>query len=265
MRDFFGKIGATSAFMFSGVARLGSLFASVTGVIVSSLYKRKVVKSRHIFNQIVLMGVDSLGIICLMGAAVGAVLALQGGYQLKDIGAVSYTGSLVSVSIMRELGPLMAAIVITGRIGARVAAELGTMKVQEEVDALTTMGLNPIRYLVAPRCIALMIVLPLLTIIADIVGMIGGFLVGVFSLNINPYLYVTTSMDILVLKDVYTGLAKSVFFALIIGLISCHQGLSVDGGADGVGKSTTQAVVTSIILIIVMDAVLTSIFFYAFP
>jgi len=265
MRLFFGKVGETTATFFAGVSRLYALFAEVTGGIVASFYEKKVVRTPHVFRQIVLMGVDSLGIICLVGAAVGMVLALQAGYQLKEFGATLYTGSLVAVSITRELGPLVAAIVITGRVGARVAAELGTMKVQEEVDALATMGLNPVRYLVIPRCLALVIILPCLTVLADVMGMIGGFLIGTLGMGINTYLYVSVSFDALVFKDIYTGLVKSVIFAMLIALVSCHQGLSVTGGADGVGKSTTQAVVISIILVIVMDCVATAVFYYALP
>ncbi len=265
IKDFFGGIGETAAFLFAGVARLFELFLYVLKAIVASFSNRKAIRKDHLFTQMVLMGVDSLAIVCLVGASVGMVMALQGAYQLKQIGAEIYTGSLVSVTMMRELGPLVAAIVLAGRVGARMAAELGTMKVQEEVDALTTMGFNPISFLVVPRCISLMIMLPCLTIIADIMGMVGGFMIGVTSVGINPYLYYDTSINALVLKDIYTGLAKSVIFALLVALVSCHQGLSVEGGAEGVGKATTQAVVISIVLIIVVDCLATAVFYYAFP
>jgi len=265
VRLFFGKIGATTGLMFAGVSRLFGLFAEVMGGIFVSFYEKGVVQPRQVFRQIVLMGVDSIAIICLVCTAVGMVLALQAGYQLKEFGATLYTGSLVAVSVTRELGPLVTGIVITGRVGARVAAELGTMKVQEEVDALTTMGLNVVRYLVIPRFIALMIILPCLTVLGDIMGMVGGFLIGTLGMGINPHLYVSVSIDALVMKDFFTSIVKSVIFAFIIALISCHQGLSVSGGADGVGKSTTQAVVLSIILIIVMDCVATGVIYFALP
>lgn len=265
MKDFFGKVGQSAGFLLAGVSRLYGLFAEVTHAVSLSFFQKKVVQPRHIFRQMVLMGVDSLGIICLVGTSVGMVLALQAGYQLKQFGAILYTGSLVSLSTVRELGPLVAAIVITGRVGARMAAELGTMKVSEEIDALSTMGLNPVRYLVVPRCVSLCVMLPCLTVIADVMGMIGGFVIGTLAMSINPYLYLAKNFDSLVVKDIYTGLGKSLIFALIIALVSCHQGLSVEGGAEGVGKSTTSAVVISIILIIVMDCVTTAVFFYAFP
>ncbi|MBI3307150.1 MAG: ABC transporter permease [Candidatus Omnitrophica bacterium] len=265
MKDFLGKVGETLFFVLTGVGRLFGLFAAVTETLGLALTQKKILKRSHIFHQMVLIGVDSLGIVALVAASVGTVLALQAAYQLKQFGAVMYTGSLVSVSMSRELGPLVAAIVISGRIGARMAAELGTMKVQEEIDALTTIGLNPIRYLVVPRCIALLVMLPCLTIITDVVGMLGGFLIGTFSVGINPYVYLAKNFDAMVLKDIYTGLAKSAVFALLIALVSCHQGLSVEGGAEGVGKATTQAVVISIVLIIVVDCLATAIFYYALP
>ncbi len=265
MRDFFGNMGYNAAFWMVGLSRLFTLFGAVLSAFFQGFYTKGIIQPRHVFRQIVLMGVDSVGIICLVCAAVGMVLALQGGYQLDEFGATMYTGSLVSISVLRELGPLVAAIVITGRVGARVAAELGTMKVQEEVDALTTMGLNPIRYLVLPRCLAMVVILPCLTVLADVMGMLGGFLIGTLSMGINAFLYLKVSFDVLVLKDVLMGLFKSVLFALLIALISCDQGLAVEGGADGVGKSTTQAVVLSIIMIIVMDCVATAIFMFVFP
>ena len=265
MREFFGRVGETAAFVFAGIGRLFDLYLNVLKVVVTSFTQKKAIDRSHVFQQMVLMGIDSIPIICLVSASVGMVLALQAAYQLKQFGAVMYTGSLVSVSISRELGPLVAAIVISGRIGARLAAELGTMTVQEEVDALTTMGFNPIKYLVVPRVLSLMIMLPCLTIITDVVGMLGGFLIGTLSVHINPYLYLAKNFEALVLKDIYTGITKSFVFALLIGLVSCHQGLSVEGGAEGVGKATTQAVVISIVLIIVVDCLATAVFYYALP
>ncbi len=265
MRDFFGSIGASAGFLFSGIARLGGLLVDSVRLSLFPGSAKRALRTDAVFHQMMLSGVDSIPIICLVGASMGMVLALQGAYQLKQFGAVMYTGSLVSVSVARELGPLMAAIVIAGRIGARMAAELGTMKVQEEVDALTTMGLEPIRFLVVPRCLSLCFMLPCLVILMDVVAMIGGFAIGVLSVGITPDLYIAKSFDALVLKDIYTGLAKSFLFAGLIGLVSCHEGLSVEGGAHEVGHATTQAVVTSIVLIIVVDCLATAIFYYALP
>ncbi len=265
MTDFFGKIGRMVAELLAGVSRLGALGASVCAVFGRIFFDRKAVRVRHVTHQIVLMGVHSTAVICLVGLSVGMVLALQAAYQLRQFGAQLYTGSLVSVSVTRELGPLVAAIVLSGRVGARLAAELGSMKVAEEIDALSTMGLNPVRYLVAPRCLAFLIVLPLLTVIADIMGMAGGFLISVFGLHINPYMYLDKTFEALVLKDIYTGLIKSFLFAGLISLVSCYQGLSVELGAEGVGKATTSAVVISIVLILGVDCLATAVLYYAFP
>lgn len=264
-RNFFGRMGRSSRSFFGHTGRLVSLFKRILVWTGRSFFQGNVIRRESLFGQIVTMGVDSVPIICLVGASVGMVLALQAAYQLKRFGAVMYTGSLVSVSMARELGPLIASIVVAGRVGARIAAELGTMKAQEEVDALTTMAIDPIRFLVLPRCLGLFLVLPCLTIIADSIGMTGGFLIGTTSLGIEPYLYVQKNFDALILKDLYTGLTKSAVFALIIGIVSCYQGLAVEGGAEEVGRATTQAVVHSIVLIIVADCFFTAIFYYAFP
>ena len=164
----------------------------------------------------------------------------------------------------RELGPIVTAIVIAGRVGASVTAELGTMKVQEEVDALTTMGIPPIPFLVVPRILALLIMLPCLTVLGNLVGIYGGFLIGVFGLGMDPYLYHKQTFDALVQKDIVTGIVKSFVFALLIGIISTHKGLSVEGGAEGVGRATTQSVVLSIIMIILADCLCTAAFYYVF-
>lgn len=265
IQSFFGKIGRSLSGLMDQTGRLVRLLAEVSRWTARAIFRGKVLRREALFYQAVVMGVGSVPIICLVGASVGTVLALQAAYQLKQFGAVMYTGSLVSVSMARELGPLIASIVVAGRVGARIAAELGSMKVQEEVDALTTMAIDPVRFLVVPRCLALILMLPCLTVVADTVGMFGGFAIGTTSLGIEPYLYLKKNFDALVLKDVYTGLIKSGVFALIIGLISCYQGLSVEGGAEGVGRATTQAVVQSIVLIIVADCFFTALFYYAFP
>ena len=265
MKTFAGKTGQALFFILAGVSRLSSLGADVGRFLVSALFRPKVIPREFFFKQMVQIGIDSTPIISLVGASVGTVLALQAAYSLKTFGAIMYTGSLVSVAMARELGPLIASIVICGRIGARMAAEIGTMMVQEEVDALTTMGINPVRFLVLPRCLALALMLPCLTVVADVMGMLGGYAIGTTGLGINSYLYISKSVKALVLKDIYTGLIKSFIFSILIALVSCHQGLSVSGGADAVGKATTQAVVISIVLIIVVDCLATAVIYYALP
>lgn len=262
MKAFFGQVGRSAALVFAGIYRL---FKLLSDVFTMAFLRRGNIRFKALLQEMVMAGFESLPIITLVAASVGMVLALQGSYQLKDIGMEIYTGALVSVSVTRELGPLIAAIVIAGRIGARMAAELGTMKVAEEVDALITMGLNPVRFLVIPRCLALLLMLPCLTVITDVLAMVGGYLISVYGVGINGHLYIANSIDAIVLKDIYSGLAKSFIFALVVALVSCHQGLSVEGGAHGVGKATTQAVVTSIVLIIVFDCIATAVIYYAIP
>ncbi len=220
---------------------------------------------RELFSrQLVFVGNESLFITALVSFSVGAVLALQAAYQLRRFGAIVYTGGLVSVSMARELGPVVTAIVIAGRVGASVTAQLGTMKVEEEIDALRTMGIPPVPYLIVPRILAIAVMLPSLTILGLAVGILGGFFIGTFGLGISSGLYLQESFDALVPKDIWTGFVKSFVFALIIGLISTYKGISVSGGAEGVGRATTQSVVFSIIAIIVSDCLLTALFYYVF-
>lgn len=217
-----------------------------------------------VFFQAVEMGVGSLGIVFLVSLFIGMVLALQSAYQLEKMGAVVYVGALVGVSVTREIGPLLTAIVVAGRVGAAITAELGTMKVSEEIDALETMGIHPVRFLIVPRMLALTAMLPCLTVFSDVFGIVGGYVVGTTHLGISPQLYLDTMFNSMVLKDLYTGLIKSVFFAMIIGLIACYQGIIVKGGAEGVGRSTTQSVVTSIVSILAADVIFTALFYFVF-
>lgn len=261
-----GSLGRRTHLFLLEVTRLSRLVqAACYWGVVAPLTGKRALRRGALVRQLLFMGNESLPIVALVAASVGAVLALQAAYQLKQFGAVMYTGALVSVSMARELGPVITAIVIAGRVGAAVAAELGTMKVQEEVDALTTMGIPPVPYLVVPRILGIAVMLPCLTILADAIGMLGGYLIGTLGLGISPGLYLQKSFDALVAKDILTGLVKSGAFALLVGSIACSQGLSVGGGAEGVGRATTQSVVLSIISIIVADCLFTAIFYYVLP
>jgi phospholipid/cholesterol/gamma-HCH transport system permease protein len=177
------------------------------------------------------------------------------------MGAARLVASLVAISITRELAPLLTAIVVAGRFGSAIAAELGTMKVSQEIDALTVMGIDPVSFLVVPRLVALALTLPCLTIFADVIGILGGLVVAVGVLEMGPSGYITLTFDSLVLEDIVTGLVKSLAFAGIIGLVGCHQGLKTTGGAEEVGHATTAAVVRSIVLIIGADLLVTALFY----
>lgn len=218
--------------------------------------------SKLVFQQMVKIGVNSLPIATLTSFFIGVVLALQSAYQMQKVNAEMYIPSLVAISMTREIGPVLTALVVAGRVGASIAAELGSMKVTEQIDALEALATNPVKYLVTPRFIALFTMLPLLTIYADVVGIFGGYLVSVYKLGLSHALYIRMTFDPLVLKDIFTGLFKTLIFAAIICIISCYEGMRVEGGAEGVGTATTKAVVTSFILIIIADAFSTVIFYF---
>ena len=226
-------------------------------------FRKKPISRKNFFAQTIFAGVDSIVIVFFVDFFIGMVLAMQSAYQLQQMGATIYVAALVGVSMTREIGPVLTALVIAGRVGAAITAELATMKVTEQVEALETISLNPVRFLVAPRFLALLIMLPCLVVLGDIIGMFGGYLIGITQLQLGSHLYIDTTLEFLTRKDILTGLLKSAVFSMVITLVACHQGLYTEGGAEGVGRSTTRSVVTSFILIIVADAILTAIFYFA--
>lgn len=205
-------------------------------------------------------GADAVPIVLLINFLIGLVMAFQGAVQLKQFGANIYVADLVGLSITRELGPLMTAIIVSGRSGAAFAAEIGSMKVSEEIDALRTMGFGAMRFLVLPRTLALVLVLPVLTLLGDAVGILGGLTVGVLTLDLTITGYLQESFKAIELWDIFSGVIKSVLFALVIALISCQQGLSTTGGAEGVGRRTTSSVVSILFGLILVDACFTVFF-----
>jgi phospholipid/cholesterol/gamma-HCH transport system permease protein len=207
-------------------------------------------------------GSDGLPIVALISFLMGLITAFQAAVQMKQFGADIYVANLVGLSIVRELGPLMTAIIAAGRSGAAFAAEIGTMKVSEEVDALTTMGLDRTRFLVTPKVLALVLMMPCLTLFADLVGVVGGLTVSVFWLDMPVAVYLRQTRIAMLPWDVYSGLLKSVAFALLIASVGCLRGFQARGGAESVGRITTSAIVTSLFLIIVTDAVFTVVFHY---
>ncbi|MBW2266478.1 MAG: ABC transporter permease [Deltaproteobacteria bacterium] len=216
---------------------------------------------RAIFKQMEFVGVNSLLVVILTGTFTGGVLAFQAYHGFRQFSAESLVGSTVALAMTRELGPVLTALMVAGRAGSAMAAELGTMRVTEQIDALYTMAANPIKYLVVPRIIAGVLTLPVLTIIADFVGIIGGYLVGVGLLKINSGIYVAKMVQLVELDDIFNGLIKSVCFGLILSLVGCYKGFYTTGGAQGVGKSTTQAVVVASVCILISDYFLTAAMF----
>lgn len=261
--DFIERIGAVIIGTIRHVKEVLILLCETVYWILVGPFKKKFPKPEGIFTQMVFAGVDSLIIAFFVAFFTGIVIAMQSAYQLARFGANIYVAPMVSIGIARELGPVLTALVVAGRVGAAIAAELGTMKVTEQIEALETMALNPVRFLVVPRFLALLIMLPCLTIFSDIIGIFGGFLVGVFNLHLNPYRYITFSFQFMLWKDFWTGIIKSACFGIIIAMIGCYMGLRTKGGAEGVGKSTTSSVVTSFILIILFDCILTGLFYFA--
>jgi phospholipid/cholesterol/gamma-HCH transport system permease protein len=213
-------------------------------------------------SQAMQVGVRALPILSLITFFIGLILALQAAYELRKFGAITYVASAVAISMTRELGPLITAIVVIGRSGSAFAAEIGTMKVTEEIDALETMAIDPVHFLVTPKFVAMMIMLPCLTIWANSMGIFGGALFGVAQAGFTVRSYVMASLDALFLRDIASGLVKSIMFGITITAVGCHEGLSTGAGAEQVGRSTTRAVVVSIFLVILVDLVFTALFFF---
>ncbi|MEQ8508402.1 MAG: ABC transporter permease [Rhodospirillaceae bacterium] len=216
---------------------------------------------RLIGRQMIDIGYYSLPVVGLTAIFSGMVLALQSYTGFARFNAESAVANVVVLSMTRELGPVLASLMVAGRIGASMAAEIGTMRVTEQVDALTTLSTNPYKYLIAPRLIAGVLMLPLLVLIADIIGVFGGYLVGVFKLGFNPNVYISNTIDFLEPLDVISGLVKAAAFGFIITLMGCYNGFHSKGGAQGVGSATTNAVVSSSILILIFNYIITELFF----
>lgn len=262
------KESAPSAGFLEGVGgaayglyeQLDAFYGIFTNTVYSTidLFRGKLPPRGSVTEQSVRIGVDSLPIIGLLSFLLGLILAFQSAYQLRQFGANIYVANLVSISMVREFGPMMTAILLAGRSGSSMAAELGTMKLQEEVDALETMGIDPSRYLVMPRMIAITIVQPALTVMSMVIGIFGGFIIGRLYLDITPSIYIQKSIEAVTMGDFSHGMAKAVVFAWLIGVISCYSGMTVSKGATGVGQATTRAVVVSIFMIIVADSIFTT-------
>ena len=211
-----------------------------------------------IIRQCEKVGVQSLPVALLTAVFTGMVMALQSWVAFHRFGAESMIATVVSLSILRELGPVLVGLMVAGRVGASFAAEIGTMRVSEQIDALWTLSTDPVRYLIMPRLFAVIVMMPLLVVLADAVGMCGGYVISVHVLDQNPYTYIRNSYEYLQLIDFYSGLLKATVFGSIIGLVSCAEGYYCAGGAAGVGQATTRAVVISAMSILIADYILTA-------
>jgi phospholipid/cholesterol/gamma-HCH transport system permease protein len=260
--QFVAEVGAATERSVAYLGGLVQLFAQSLRLLFVSPLKRSRLAERAL-HQAMAVGVDALPIISLITFFVGVIIALQGAYELQRLGAMQLVASLVSISITRELGPLITAIVVIGRSGSAFAAEIGTMRVTEELDALETMALDPVAFLVVPKFLAMAIMMPCLAVWSDFMGVLGGCLFGVVSNNFTFGSYVIATRDSLVAHDITTGIVKALVFGLVITAVGCQEGFSTGAGAEEVGRSTTSAVVVSILLVILIDLVFTTLFYLA--
>lgn len=241
-----------------GLAYLGGL-SDLTGRTAGATFRTPIVWP-EVLRQMELLGVQSLSIVLITSLFIGMVLALQLAYTLEAFGAKLYVGEAVTLAIVRELAPVLISLMVGGRVGAGITAELGSMKVTEQIDALRAMGASPVRKLVVPRVLAFLFMLPILVLIADAVGILGGWVISTFQLQIASRFYLTHALRLLDLHDIFSGLGKTAVFAVAVALIACFNGMRTEGGADGVGRATTFTVVLSAIVILISNFFLTKLF-----
>jgi phospholipid/cholesterol/gamma-HCH transport system permease protein len=246
------SLGSFSLDLFQRIGELWLLFVRTVAYCRQAFANR-----RLIVLQMVEIGVNTVPLVAIMALFTGMVIAVQTGYQAVKFHLEGMVGPIVGLSLTRELGPVMTGVIVAGRVGAAIAAQVGTMKVTEQIDALETLATDPVEYLVMPRFVAAVIMLPVLTVCADIVGIAGGLVIAVTQLGRDPRLFMTGTFRAMEMSDVVSGLVKSAFFGMLVAIIGCYQGLTATGGAEGVGKSTTRAVVLSLMLILVSDFFLT--------
>jgi phospholipid/cholesterol/gamma-HCH transport system permease protein len=261
--EFLEQIGGEVTDCLAYTGALASLVGGATYNILVGPFRGKPLRWQRTISQATEVGVRALPILSLITFFIGLILALQSAYELRKLGALSLVATAVAVSVTRELGPLITAILVIGRSGSAFAAEIGTMRVTEEIDALETMAIEPVDFLVAPKLLAMIIMMPCLTVWANAMGILGGSLFGVAQADFTWIRYMRSSLDALYLHDITTGLIKSVMFGITITAVGCYEGLSTGGGAEEIGRSTTRAVVMSIFLVIVVDLVFTALFFFA--
>jgi phospholipid/cholesterol/gamma-HCH transport system permease protein len=260
--EFVSRIGGSVINSLSYLGALASLGGRATYYTIAGPFQGKPLRLNRAVSQAMDVGVRALPILSLITFFIGLILALQAAYELRRFGAINLVATAVAISMSRELGPLITAIVVIGRSGSAFAAEIGTMKVTEEIDALETMAISPVHFLVAPKFLAMLVMLPCLTIWANFMGILGGSLFGVAQADFTFLRYLQASVDSLFLRDIVTGLIKSVMFGITITAVGCLEGLSTGAGAEEVGRSTTRAVVMSIFLVVLVDLVFTVLFFF---
>ncbi len=261
MTNLFGYVGRMFITFLQDLSSITYLFLETVAQTVALFSDRKRVKKARLLLHVDEAGTHSLMLVIIVSSLLGIALTVLVSFQLKDLGGLSYVPGFVGVAIFREMGPLITALIVAGRIGAAMTARIGTMKVTEEILALETMAINPVRFLVVQRFLGLLLALPALTVIANFTAVAGGFLFGTVRLGIRPDTYLRETLDVLSFTDVASGVVKATVYAVVIVMIGCYRGLVVEGSAEEVGKSTMVSVVWSTLAIIVLDTVMTTAFY----
>jgi phospholipid/cholesterol/gamma-HCH transport system permease protein len=260
--NFRSKAAVTIEVIGRSVSNTVDYFGSITFLLfesIKNLFTRPFYFSL-VIDQIYLLGAKSFVLIAVTSISVGLVMALQFGFGLERFGGKPYVPKVVSLSIIRELGPVFTCLMLAGRVGSGIAAELGSMKVTQQIDAIRALGTSPIKKLVIPRLLALVVIAPVLTVMADMIGIFGGLIIAITELNLGAIFYLQQTWEILDFYDLFMGTGKTLIFAMIIALTGCHYGFNTAGGTQGVGEATTKSVVTSSVMIFIFDFVLTKLF-----
>ncbi|OGW45130.1 MAG: hypothetical protein A2078_03590 [Nitrospirae bacterium GWC2_57_9] len=261
MKDLFGYAGRKFILYLQDLSSLVYLFRETLQQSLVLLRDGKKLREAGILKQVDEIGTQSLPLVLSVSALLGIAITVLISFQLKDMGALSYIPGFVAVAVFREIGPLITAMIVAGRVGAAFTARIGTMKVSEEILALETMAINPVRFLVVQRFVALLLALPALTLAANFTSLLGSFVFSSTRLGIRADTYVREMLDVLAFKDIYSGVAKAAVFAVLIVMIGCYRGLVVEGGAEDVGRATMISVVSCTLAIILFDTVMTTAFY----
>ncbi len=254
-------ISSLGGFVIESISYLGEITLLISNA-VFRIFTEGIKRRRLIFEHMVKIGIDSFPLVGIIATFTGMVMVMETAVVLKKFGGESFVGGIVSVSMVRELGPVIVALIIAGRVGASIAAEIGSMRITEQIDALEVMGVNPVSYLVVPRIISAMVMVPVLTLMANFLSIVGGYIIGVYLVHIGSGVYLYQSFEFIKVRDIFIGLLKSFVFGILIISAASLEGLKTSGGAEGVGISTTKAVVNSFFLVILANLILTAIFYF---
>lgn len=262
VENFFGRVGTGTGKLAENLHVISKLINDTFYWSLISPFRGRRISRRAVVSEMVKTGYNAVPVIAFISFLIGVILALQAAYQLRLTGAVMFVVDIVGVSLTREIAPIMTAVIVAGRSGSAFAAEIGSMQSEEEVDALVAMGINPVKFLVVPKLIALAVMLPALTIFADFIGIFGGFLLSATELGIHPYIYFEKTVEVLLIKDIFAGLVKAAAFGVVITLVGAYHGFRVRGGAEDVGRRTTKSVMAASLLVILLDSFFVVIFYF---